>query len=50
MYTIHATRKLLDRVKGPIRPAVAEPTPLLGNWYANAIFWRGQAVSAQKTS
>ena len=45
MYTIHATRKLLDRVKGPIRPAVGEPTPLLGNWYANAIFWRPQHVA-----
>ncbi len=45
MYTVHATRKLLDRVKAPIRPAVAEPVALLGNWYANAIFWRPQHVA-----
>lgn len=45
MYTIHATRKLLDRVKEPIRPAVAEPSALLGNWYANAIFRRPPHVA-----
>ena len=45
MYTIHATRKLLDRVKQPARPPVGEPTPALGNWYATAIFWKPQQIA-----
>ncbi len=40
MYTIHGTQKLRDRVKAPLEPVVDEPTPVLGNWYATAIFWR----------
>jgi hypothetical protein len=43
VYTIHGTRKLLDRVKQPIMPAV-DPTTALGNWYATAIFWRPQVA------
>ena len=45
MFTIHATKKLLDRVKQPVRPPVTEPTPALGNWYATAIFWKPQQVA-----
>lgn len=45
MYTIHATRKLQDRVKQPVQPAVAEPAPQLGNWYATAMFWKPQQVA-----
>ena len=40
VYTIHATMKLLDRVKGPFAPAVENPTTSLGNRYATAVFWR----------
>ena len=45
MFTIHATKKLLDRVNQPIRPPVEEPTPTLGNWYATAIFWKPRHVA-----
>ena len=44
MYTIHGRKKLLDRVKKPISPAVEQPTTALGNWYATAIFWRPPAT------
>lgn len=44
VYTIHGTRKLLDRVKKPIAPVVEHPTTALGNWYATATFWRPQAA------
>lgn len=42
VFTIHATRKLLDRVAQPVREPVAEPSTALGNWYATAMFWRPQ--------
>lgn len=42
MYTIHATRKLLDRVKQPVDASVVEPSTALGNWYATAILWKPQ--------
>ena len=45
MYTIHGTKKLLDRVKQPVMPVVEQPTTALGNWYATAVFWRPQAAS-----
>jgi hypothetical protein len=44
MYTIHATKKLLTRVKGPFAPAEENPTTTLGNWYATAVFWRPQVA------
>lgn len=44
VYTIHGTKKLLDRVKYPVMPAVEDPTTALGNWYATAIFWRPQVA------
>ncbi len=44
MYTIHATKKLLTRVKQPITPTVDAPSTLLGNWYATAMFWRPQVA------
>lgn len=44
MFSIHATKKLLDRVKRPVAPTVSEPTTVLGNWYATALFWKPQAV------
>ncbi len=44
MYTIHATRKLLDRVKQPAVEPVA-PTTFFGNWYANALTWKPTQVA-----
>ena len=44
MFSIHATKKLLDRVKQPVMPPVPEPTTALGNWYATALFWKPQAA------
>ena len=40
MYSICATKKLLDRLPGPIEPITPAPSPRLGNWYATAMFWR----------
>jgi len=43
MFTVHATRKLLDRVKQPRSGfPLSNPRPALGNWYATAIFWKPQ--------
>ncbi len=44
MYTIHATKKLLDRVQQPVEAPVAEPSTLLGSWYATALFWKPQVA------
>src|SRR5664280_2624406 len=44
VYTIHGTKKLLDRVKQRAMPVVEHPSTALGNWYATAIFWRPQAA------
>jgi hypothetical protein len=44
VYTIHGTKKLLDRVKQLVMPVVDHPTTALGNWYAIAIFWRPQVA------
>ena len=44
-YTIHCTKKLLDRVKPPARSTPTKPTTYLGNWYATALFWRPQVAS-----
>jgi len=44
MFSIHATKKLLDRVKQPAMPPVSEPTTALGNWYATALLWKPQAA------
>lgn len=43
-YTIHCTKKLLDRVKPPTRSTPTKPTTYLGNWYATALFWRPQVA------
>ncbi len=44
MYTIHATQKLRDRVKPSLADPVAEPSTVLGNWYATALFWKPQVA------
>ncbi len=41
MFTIHATKKLLDRTKARIEPRV-DPGGVLGNWYATAWFFQPQ--------
>ena len=43
-YTIHCTKKLLDRVKPPAGSTPTKPTTYLGNWYATALFWRPQVA------
>ncbi len=43
MYTVHATVKLLKRVKQQPSERV-EPTTALGNWYANTVSWRPQTA------
>ena len=44
MFTVHATKKLLDRLKVRPDPAPPEATTQLGNWYATAVFWKPQVV------
>jgi hypothetical protein len=44
MYTLHCTKKLLDRVKLPIASSVSPSTTALGNWYATALFWKPQVT------
>jgi hypothetical protein len=41
-YSIHATKKLLDRVKRPVADPISEPSTMLGNWCANALFLKPQ--------
>lgn len=43
-FTIHCTKKLLDRVKLPVSTEQIVPTTYLGNWYATALFWKPQVV------
>ena len=44
MFTVHATKKLLDRLKVRPDPAPPESSTQLGNWYATALFWKPQVV------
>ena len=44
MYTLHCTKKLLDRIKPAMSTTAAPPTTALGNWYATAIFWKPQVA------
>lgn len=44
MYSVRATKKLLDRLKVVPAPTVTEPGTALGNWYATAIFTRPQVA------
>ncbi|CAN5758857.1 hypothetical protein BH23ACT4_BH23ACT4_11160 [soil metagenome] len=44
MFSLHATKKLLDRVKAPVEPVVSEPTTALGNWYGTVLCWRRQVA------
>lgn len=42
MYSIYATKKLLDRIQEPTIGCVPEATTKLGNWFARPLFWRAQ--------
>lgn len=42
MYSIKATKKLLDRMGDPIDSSVVNPSTMLGNWFAKPLFWRPQ--------
>jgi hypothetical protein len=44
MFSLHATKKLLDRVKARAEPVVSEATTALANWYGMALFWRPQVA------
>lgn len=44
VYTVHATRKLLDRVKQPVVSVAGSPTSMLGDWYATWVGWQPQTV------
>jgi hypothetical protein len=44
VYTIHATKKLRDRVKAPLAEPVEQPSTVLGKWYATALFWKPQVA------
>lgn len=43
MFTVHGTKKLLDRCGEP-SPTTEPATTVLGNWYATIIFWRPQVA------
>jgi len=42
MYSLHCTKKLLDRIKPSTATSPPPPTTVLGNWYATALFWKPQ--------
>jgi hypothetical protein len=44
VYTIHATKKLLDRMQEPIIDSIPDATTRLGNWFAKPLFWRPQVT------
>ncbi|WP_074858405.1 DUF6933 domain-containing protein [Nitrosospira briensis] len=46
MYSLHCTKKLIDRIQEPIAAPVPTPTTRLGSWYATALFWRPQLMLA----
>jgi hypothetical protein len=45
MYTLHCTKKLLERIKPQtIAAGGALGTTLLGNWYATVLYWKPQVA------
>ena len=42
MLVLHATKKLLDRIKPSVLVASQVSDTTLGNWYATALFWKPQ--------
>ena len=44
VYTLHCTKKLIDRGKFTVATNSQPSTTALGNWYATALFWKPQAA------
>ena len=44
MYSIYATKKLLDRMREPIIDSIPKATTRLGNWFAKPLFWSPQVA------
>ena len=44
MLVVRGTKKLRDRVKGAVAGAGDESSTVLGDWFANPLFWKPQAV------
>jgi hypothetical protein len=44
MLVVHATKKLLDRLRSAPRHAGEPSTTALGDWYATPLFWRPRAT------
>jgi len=42
VYSVLATKKLLDRMRETVAAPVTEPMTKLGNWYAKPLFWKPQ--------
>jgi hypothetical protein len=42
VFVVHATKKLLERVKAAPGDGIQTSTTALGDWYATALFWRPQ--------
>lgn len=44
MLLLRGTKKLRERVTGPIAAADDESTTALGDWFATVLFWRPQVA------
>ena len=44
MFTLRGTKKFLDRVGRPVADPSPSSTTVLGDWYANVLFWRRQVA------
>ena len=44
MFTVRGTKKFLDRVGHPAADPLPSPSTVLGEWYANVLFWRPQVA------
>jgi len=44
MLVVRATKKLRDRVKGPVGAEGDVSTGVLGDWFATALFWKPQVA------
>ena len=44
MYTLHCTKRLLDRIKPSTTAPGGASGTLLGDWYATALFWKPQVA------
>jgi hypothetical protein len=44
VFVVHATKKLLDRLRESAVAPVEAPTTVLGDWYATVLFWKPQVA------